>query len=315
MRKIFSYCVIIAIALISLSSQHPGKINKFTIAADTTIIITQKSEMPPVLKEISGITSIDENHLACIQDEKGILFIYNLIYDSIEKEIPFHGSGDFEGIARAGKDMYAIRSNGILYSIEDYNSDKPIVTEIKTWLTVKQDVEGLCYDRQHNRLLIAIKGKDPVAKNYKGIYEYNLHTHILNQAPVLRIKYDDPVWNNSGHKMQPSDLAVDPLTGDIYILEGETPSLLIMSPTGIHKKLYYLDSRDFRLPEGIAFSKEGQLFICNEGGLLAKGNILEVVLNDSLPVLTGSVMKNETTIISKRLSKIPPFHITDPVQV
>lgn len=247
---------------------------------DTSILITQEWKMPPVLREISGITCIDENRLACIMDEKGIIFIYNLTYDSVEKQIPFHGSGDFEGIALVGKDMYAIRSNGILYSIKNYNSDTPAVTEIKTWLTVKQNVEGLCYDAKHNRLLIAIKGHDPVGKNYKGIYEYTLRSGRLNRSPVFKINFNDTVWHEAGHKMQPSDLAINPLTGDMYITDGETPSILVMSPKGVHKKLYYLDSRDFRLPEGICFSKKGQLFICNEGGLLGKGNITEIVISD-----------------------------------
>ncbi len=273
----------ITITLLAFTSQRSEKAAELIGRQDTTIIITQEWKLPAALKEISGITCLDENRLACIQDEKGVLFIYNLIYDSVEKEIPFAGNFDFEGIALAGKTMYAIRSNGILYSIKNYNSDTPTVAEIKTWLSIKQNVEGLCYDQKHNRLLIAIKGADPVGKDYKGIYAYDLRTRKLNRTPVLKINFNDPVWNNSGRKMQPSDLAINPLTGDIYILDGETPSLLIMSPNGIHKKLYHFDSKDFHLPEGIAFSKTGQLFICNEGGLMGKGNIVEIVLNDTLP--------------------------------
>lgn len=246
---------------------------------DTTILITQQWKMPAILREISGITCIDENRLACVQDERGIIYIYNLISDSIEKEIPFAGNFDFEGIALAGKTMYAIRSNGILYSIQKYNSDTPVVAEIKTWLKAKQNAEGLCYDAKHNRLLIAIKGNDPVGKDYKGIYAYSLKTGKLDRKPVLKINFNDSIWGNTGHRMQPSDLAINPHTGDIYIIDGETPSILVMSPQGIHKKLYYLDRTEFKLPEGISFSKKGQLFICNEGKLLGQGNITEIVIN------------------------------------
>ena len=283
MKNLFYLFALITIALLSFTGKRSEKAGELIGRQDTTIIITQEWKLPAALKEVSGITCLGEHRLACIQDEKGVLFMYNLIYDSVEKEIPFAGNFDFEGIALAGKTMYAIRSNGILYSIKNYNSDTPTVKEIKTWLTVKQNVEGLCYDQKHNRLLIAIKGADPVGKDYKGIYAYDLRTGKLNRKPVLKINFNDPVWNNSGHKMQPSDLAINPLTGDIYIIDGETPSLLIMSPNGEHKKLYHLDTKDFHLPEGIAFSKTGQLFICNEGGLLGRGNIVEIVLNDPLP--------------------------------
>ncbi len=285
MKKILSLYVLISMVLLSFTGRSLTIVPQLIDPNDTAIIITQKWKLPAVLKEISGIAYIDENRLACIQDEKGILFIYNLVYDSIEKQIPFAGNFDFEGIALAGKTMYAIRSNGILYSIENYNSNKPTVTEIKNWLTVRQNVEGLCYDQKHNRLLIAIKGTDPVGIDYKGIYEYNLRTRKLNRTPVLKIKFNDPIWNNTAIKMQPSDLAIDPLSGDVYILDGKTPSILVMSPNGIHKKLYYLDAGEFGQPEGISFSKTGQLFICNEGSLLERSNIIEFVINSSLPQL------------------------------
>jgi uncharacterized protein YjiK len=277
------FFALITIALFAFTGQRSEKVAELIGRQDTTIIITQEWKLPASLREISGITCLDENRLACIQDEKGVLFIYNLIYDSVEKEIPFAGNFDFEGITLVGKTIYAIRSNGILYSIKNYNSGPPTVAEIKTWLTVKQNAEGLCYDQKRNRLLIAIKGGDPAGEDYKGIYAYDLRTQRLNRKPILKINFNDPVWNNTGHKMQPSDLAINPLTGDIYIIDGEIPSLLIMSSNGEHKKLYHLDTKDFHLPEGIAFSKTGQLFICNEGGLLGKGNIVEIVLNDTLP--------------------------------
>ncbi len=292
MKIILNFLAAITVTLLSFGISAAGKVPGVPAQHDTAIIITQKWKLPAALKRVSGITCIDENRLACIQDEKGILFIYNLIYDSVEKQIPFNGSGHFEGLALAGKTMYAIRSNGILYSIENYNSNKPVVTEIKTWLTARQKVEDLCYDRQHNRLLIAIKGKDPVGKDYKGIYEYTLQNGKLNKEPVYKINFNDPIWNNTAYRMQPSGLAIHPLTGDIYMLDRETPNLLIMSSAGVLKKLYHLDTKDFHLPEGIAFSKTGQLFICNEGGLLGKGNIIEIVLGEALPP-KAEVVKNK----------------------
>lgn len=277
-QKMMKRCTAIILMLLFITGYKAGA-QSYTGKLDTSIIITQQWKMPDILKEISGITSIDENRLACIQDEKGIIFIYNLLYDSIEKEIPFAGDFDFEGIALAGKTMYAIRSNGILYSIDNYNSAAPVIKEIPTWLTVKQNTEGLCYDAKHNRLLIAIKDKDPVGKNYKGIYEYNLRNGKLARKPVFRINLNDTIFHKD-HKIRPSDLAVNPGTGDIYITDGERPSLLIMSPAGLLKKIYYLDGKDFHLPEGITFSKQGQLFICNERGLLKAGNITEIVINE-----------------------------------
>ena len=39
---------------------------------------TLNDELPPILHEISGLAIIDSTSIACIQDEDGILFIYNI---------------------------------------------------------------------------------------------------------------------------------------------------------------------------------------------------------------------------------------------
>src|SRR5687767_3831160 len=51
------------------------------------IKILKRWDLPGVLKEISGIAYIDANHFACIQDEIGIIYIYNTETGKIEKEI------------------------------------------------------------------------------------------------------------------------------------------------------------------------------------------------------------------------------------
>lgn len=253
-------------------------INCYAAKPADKITIVKKWQLPDELKEVSGIDYIDANRFACIMDEKGIIYIYNTTTNSVEKQVPFWGSGDFEGIAVAGKTIYAIRSNGIIYSIANYNSAKPIIKEYKTHLTKKQNTEGLCYDGQHNRLLITIKGNEPNNKDYKGIYAFNLQTNKLDKNPVLKINLTNELLQSAedSHKLQPSDLAIHPLTGDLYILDGEHPRLLILNASGKPKLLHHLPKQDFALPEGITFSKKGELFISNEGKLLGSGNILKV---------------------------------------
>ena len=50
---------------------------EYTNAAQ--IKIANKWELPRVLEEVSGIDYIDKERIACIQDEVGELFIYNLV--------------------------------------------------------------------------------------------------------------------------------------------------------------------------------------------------------------------------------------------
>src|SRR5687767_12793928 len=149
------------------------------------IKILKKWDLPEVLKEISGIAYLDAKHFACIQDEIGIVYIYNTETGKIEKEIPFAGQGDFEGITLVGNEAYVVRADGRLYAISDISGNTHVIKEYSTALTVKHDVEGLCYDKNNNRLLLAAKETKP---GYNGIYAFDLATKTLKEEPVLTIE-------------------------------------------------------------------------------------------------------------------------------
>ncbi len=135
--------------------------------------------LPDTLREISGLTSLDVNSCACVQDENGILFIYDVVKNEIRAQQVFGGDGDYEGIAKVGESVYVMRSDATLFEISNYTSDKLKVTTYKTNVPA-QDCEGLCYDREHQRLLIAVKGKagkDKEAKDKKATILKFIYRH------------------------------------------------------------------------------------------------------------------------------------------
>src|SRR5690606_33254397 len=121
---------------------------------------------------------------ACVQDELGTIYIYNTSSEKIEKEIPFSGAGDFEGLTIVGETAYVLRADGNLFQVKNYTAAKPVVIEYNLALTAKQDPEGLTYDSKNNRLLIAIKGSEPDSEDYKGIYSFNLKTNTMDRVPA-----------------------------------------------------------------------------------------------------------------------------------
>ena len=252
-------------------------------AFDSSIKIVQKWDMPSDLKEISGIAYINKNRFACVQDELGKIFIFNTATGEVEKEIQFAGAGDYEGIAIVGETAYIMQADGKLFELKNYSSAKPVLVEHDTHLTAKQDVEGLCYDEKNNRLLLAIKGREPNSKDYKGIYAFDLASKKIATTPAIKIDLTHNIWSGtkSKNKIQPSDIDVHPVTGDVYIVDGPDSKLLVMSADGTKKKLYQLSNTDFPQPEGMAFNQAGELFISNEGRT-GTGNILKISLNGNL---------------------------------
>src|SRR5690606_32299784 len=176
-----------------------------------------------------------------------------------------------------------VRSDGNIFEVEDWRGGNPSTKKFSTVLTEDHNIEGLCYDATNNRLLLAIKDEEPGDKDYKGIYEFDLDSKTLADEPAYRISLTDESFKNLKVKDQqdlisPSEINIHPKTGEIYILEGKDPKLLILDSNGKITLMQKLNKKDFPQAEGLTFSPEGDLFISNEGGK-KPGNILKVSLD------------------------------------
>ncbi len=242
--------------------------------------------LPAVLHEISGITVFDSSSVACVQDENGIIFIYDLDKKAILRYITFFGNGDYEGIAKADGIFYVLKSNGTLYKISDLNRSIPPY-EIRLKGIPHKDNEGLCYDKKNHRLLISPKdntGSDSKAEVKQGLYEYDLNTGVLNADPIIEFKLSgikefavsnvvfEPVeFNNKGEpkkpdiSFNPSAIAVHPVTGVLYLLSAADRMLFVFSLNGEIEYMVRLKPDLFKQAEGITFFENGDMLISNEG--------------------------------------------------
>lgn len=251
------------------TAQQPGSSN---------ISINQKWDLPAELKEISGLAWLTESRFACVQDEEGKVFIYNTAQNKIEKQIAFAGPGDYEGITVKGSTIYIVRADGRLYEV-DMNSNAP-GKEYKTPLTVEHNIEGLCYDKKNDRLLLAGKdNKEGAGK--KTIYAFDLNKKQLLKEPAFTIDLSNEMLNTSSGKkkakpVMPSAIAIHPGTNELFITDGPGSRLLILANSGDIKQVHNL-GKDFAQPEGITFSPAGDMFISNEG-TKNPGNILKVTI-------------------------------------
>lgn len=254
---------------------------------EETYTIIRKWEMPVELNEISGISWISDNKIACVQDEDGIVYIYNLSSELIEKQINFTKSGDFEGIAVLDSSAYAMESNGKLYEISNYLSEGFQTKEYKTTFSGKNNMESLVADSTNHRILFTVKDRDPNSESYKGIYAFNVESKSVEPLPIMKIALDDPIFKpkkvdddvDDISNFYPSDIAINPTNGNFYILEAKNPQLLIMDKMGKPLKIHKLNLESFPQPEGLTFSPEGTLYISNEGKD-GTANIVEVEFDE-----------------------------------
>ena len=259
-------------------------------------------ELPKSLNEISGLSYIDKHRIACVQDEKGNIYVYNLKTKEIEQKINFGNDGDYEGIEIIENDAWILKSNGTLFKVKDYLKDaEPHVKKYATALSAKNDAEGLTYDLINNKLLIACKGHpfvdDKAGKEFKTIYSFDLKSKQLDLKPFLLIEMDTIKYYKNYNTMarlgiellayfdtskgdvsfQPSGIAIHPVSGNIFILASVGNLLIVFSREGEMLAMIELKSKYFLKPEGICFNPEGTLYIANEGDKFEKGTILRFI--------------------------------------
>lgn len=238
-------------------------------ASSPELIVRKSWELPAALNEVSGIAFLDQDRLAAVQDEQGVIFIYNLSDAVIEKQVRFAGKGDYEGIAIAGNSAYVLRSDGTIFVVRDFLGDNQ-VREFSTTFTSENDMEGFFYDRKKERLLLAVKMKDPFSEEYKGIYSVSLAPMELQKEPAYKLNFQSKIFGEGSEEdvqeaFFPSEIIRNPSTGNLLVLDGENPRLLLVDNKGEPIRLYPLNEEEFPQPEGLAFDPSGAMYISSEG--------------------------------------------------
>jgi uncharacterized protein YjiK len=221
---------------------------------------SQQFDLPKKLKEISGLSYYKNNQLACVNDEDGKVFMYDLAKKEIVEKIPFGKDGDYEGIEVVGNEVFILKSNGKI------NSFKIGEAYERTIDCTDPDVieyEGLGYDSKNKRLLLAAKERVKDKDDKKMIYAYDFERKVLFKN--IAIPQEQITDEANGKDFRPSGIAVNPLTGQYFILASDGKKLLILSEDGQKEALISLNPKIFKQPEGICFSPDGTLFIASEG--------------------------------------------------
>lgn len=242
--------------------------------------------LPKKLKEISGITEIDSSRIACIQDEREIVFLYDLNSGQINRKMDYGYKGDYEGITRVDSTLYILRSDGEITEIKNFETDKSVRSNFPSGIPWKDD-EGICYDPTTNYLLITTKeiprkGSDNRDKRF--IYGFNLTSKKPLPEPVFTIELsaiDSFALANTikvpmkdkkkGKSKDPdirflvSDLAIHPVTGKLFLLSSADKLLFVFNTKNEIEYIGKLKPDLFMQPEGITFMKNGDMYISNEG--------------------------------------------------
>ncbi|HKL35546.1 MAG TPA: SdiA-regulated domain-containing protein, partial [Salegentibacter sp.] len=145
------------------------------------------------------------------------------------------------------------------------------------------EVESLEIDLENNRLLFAVKEYNN-RKDTKGIYAFDLTTKSLEKGRYFTLDGSDEIYKKlvggrSSRIIRPSAIRFHPKSGELYVLEGNQPKLIILDEEGNEVKIHILNTETFPQPEALGFDEENRLYISNESRR-RPANILRVKLEN-----------------------------------
>jgi len=244
---------------------------------------TQVDKLPRVLDEASGLTDVSTTEVALVQDEKGIIFIYDLRKRSVVQEVRFGPSGDYEGLTRRANTMFVLRSDGTVFEVQNWRT-KPKV-QVRKLALPTSDNEGLAFDPVHRRILIAPKSKwqkGKAGKYVRPIFSFDPEDARLNSSPhsVLDLEtliefaelHDRELPTKETKKGQeqlalrfmPASLAVHPNTHELFMISAIDRVLASFDARGRATGYHRLDPELFPQAEGISFLDDATLVVVSE---------------------------------------------------
>ncbi len=241
----------------------------------------EKFNMPESLLEISGIAfnNFDPTTVYAIQDEEGRLFSLEWAVKKASS-VKFGSRGDYEDIAILNEQVYVLKSSGDIYSFPLDTVDGDLKTKVQKWedFLPKAEYESLYADPQEQTMYVLTKSENKKERKTLG-FKIKINKDTKDLGTITEFQIDQDAVQELGFKIKSglrvSALTRHPRTKEWYILSSAERLLVIADPNWKVKAVHELDATTFNQPEGIAFDKDLNLYISNEGDEITNGNILK----------------------------------------
>lgn len=224
----------------------------------------KRYELPEQLREISGISAINDTVVACIGDEKGIIYFYNLHTATIQEKLHFAARGDFEDLTVINNSIFVLDSKGVLWEVNNFASNAQIKSFIPS-IEPPFELEGLCH--RGDTLFIAAKYYHNKKRNTPGLLPVWRLPLPVSREPAVLFLLPDMSQPASGrvNPFHTSALLFNENTNEWYCLSTHTKLILRCDYNGSIISVKVLPAGVFIQPEGICFTPSGDLLISNEG--------------------------------------------------
>ncbi len=226
--------------------------------------------LPASLAEISGIALTADGRLFAHGDERGQVSEIDYRRGVVIKQFTLGKHTlheDFEAITVVGDTMYLLASDGKLYLFQEGASrDEVDYTLLDTKLGHECEFEGLAYDPAIHALLLACKHVTTKAlKDFLVIYRWPLPGAGGAELVPLTVPIARVIESTSLKDFHPSDITVDPASGNYVLISAQEQALVALTPAGA-KVLARALPDALEHTEGVAITTDSILILSDEAG-------------------------------------------------
>ncbi|MDO9170575.1 MAG: hypothetical protein Q7W29_01955 [bacterium] len=224
--------------------------------------------LPPDLAEISGLALTPDGRLFAHNDESSLITELDYRRGAVIKQF-YVGKqnlvGDFEGLACVGDRFFLLSSNGKLYEFAEGAAQERVdYTEHDTRLGKECEFESVAYDSTANALILACKNvKSKRLESMLVFYRYDLDATGEAGVSEFTIPFAEAIGGNDWKQLHPTDLTVDPFSGNYVLVAAPEKAFLSITPAGAVVFSRPLSGRHPQ-SEGIAITRDGILIISDE---------------------------------------------------
>lgn len=276
MRLKFLFIVLV-LALDSCTQKSEKTENQTALPEGYSFEEMKKIQLEKELKEISGIAWYDSDLLA-IEDESAAIYRLDPSSGKIKTKTKFGKNEDIEDILVLGDTIWALRSNGNLYQIVNFEDTATIETQLFEFpIRESRDFEGITSGFPEPILWVFCKVCE-WDSDEASIFRFDLSTMEFDSNMDLKLDKNElgnllSAKELEKLKLQPSAVALHPLTNEYFLLSSTGKWLMTLDRNMKPLSIHLLKASLFPQPEGMTFDSEGNLYISNEGGD-GKANIL-----------------------------------------
>lgn len=223
--------------------------------------------LPASLSEISGLALTSDGRVLAHGDELGRISVIDPKRGVILKEFWIGARADFEGITMARGLIYMIDSDGQIYAFREGAGGARVPYQLlDTKLGRECEFEGVAFDPAREALLLPCKNVEKKSlRSNLVIYVWKLRETDLPRLSIIAIPQARVIGDNQWKSLRPTDITVDPNSGNYVLVAAQERALVELTPNGEVVRAMPLPERDQHAQtEGVAITNDGILIISDE---------------------------------------------------